>query len=349
MTSLIRESLNFLETNTPFALAVIIGHKGSTPRTSGSKMLVRQDKSILGTIGGGLVEANVIDACADLLDRPQSKIMDFTLDQELKEGMDMVCGGSLTVWLRSFVPPHAPDQIQVWQTLAALETAGKTALAVTRITGNSPAQTSLILDKGEVVGPGMLPKALMDGADENRFKGPAPVREFFGLDDFIIEPLARPDTLYIFGAGHVGFQLAKMAYLTDFACVVTDDREEFANPDRFPHAAVRVLDEFSGCFEGLAIDANSYIVILTRGHLHDQTVLEQALKTRAGYIGMIGSKKKKQQIYSNLMEKGVDPAQLEQVYSPIGLEIAAETPAEIAVSIMGEVIKVRADQKGAAL
>lgn len=346
MTSLIRESLDLLNNGTPFALAVIIGHKGSTPRTSGSRMLVRADKSISGTIGGGLVEAKVMDACVDLLDRSRSEIMDFTLDQELKAGMDMVCGGSLTVWLRSFVPPFPQDQVQVWQTLADLEAKGKKALAVTRIMADKTTETSLVLGPGEVVGPAMLPKALVDAAGENRFAGPAPVRQFYGLDQFIIEPLSRPDTVYIFGAGHVGFQLAQMASLTDFSCVVTDDRTEFANASRFPHAAeIRVLDEFANAFDGLDIDGNAYVVILTRGHLHDQTVLEQALETDAAYIGMIGSKKKKKQIYDNLMEKGVTAERLEQVYAPIGLKIKAETPAEIAVSIMAELIQVRAENK----
>jgi len=346
MTSLIRESLDLLNNGTPFAQAVIIGHKGSTPRTSGSRMLVRPDKSICGTIGGGLVEAKVIDACVDLLDRPRSEIMDFNLDQEIKAGMDMVCGGSLTVWLRSFVAPYPPEQIQVWQSLADLEAKGKKALVITRITADKIAETSLVREQGEVVGQGMLPKALMDAAGENRFTGPGPVRQFYGLDQFIIEPLNRPDTLYIFGAGHVGFHLAQMANLTDFSCVVIDDRAEFANETRFPHAGeIRVLDDFASAFEGLDIDGNAYIVILTRGHLHDQTVLEQALETHAAYIGMIGSKKKKKQIYDNLMEKGVAPARLEQVYSPIGLKIKAETPAEIAVSIMGELINLRAENK----
>ncbi|WDP91720.1 MAG: XdhC family protein [Desulfobacter sp.] len=347
MTSLIRETLDLLEKNTPFALAVIIGHSGSTPRTSGSRMLVQQDKSILGTIGGGLVEANVIETCTGMMDRSRSRIMDFTLDQELKEGMDMVCGGSLTVWIRSFAPPCDPEALRVWQMLADLETRGKKALAVTRITPDGPAETSLVLEGGEVAGPGMLPKPLLDAAGENRFTGSGPVRQCHGLDQFIIDPLARPHTLYICGAGHVGFQLATLANLTDFTCVVMDDRKEFANAERFPHAAdIRVLDDFSSAFEGLPIDGSAYIVILTRGHLHDQIVLEQALETHAAYIGMIGSKKKKQQIYDNLVEKGVDPALLEKVYSPIGLKIKAETPAEIAVSIMGELIRVRAENKG---
>jgi len=294
------------------------------------------------------VEANVIEACVDLIaaTRSRSKIMEFTLDQEIKDGMDMVCGGSLTVWIQTFIPPFSPAMTEVYKTLATLEARGKNALHITLIQGNEPKATCLILDKEEVVGPQVLPKPLLDAAGENKFTGPGPFREFHGLEEFMIEPLSPRDTLFIFGAGHVGFQLAHMAGLTDFFAVVTDDRAEFANADRFPQAGqIRVLDDFSQAFEGLNIGPNSYIVILTRGHLHDQTVLEQALKTPAPYIGMIGSRKKREQIYNNLLKKGMDSAQLDRVYSPIGLAIKAETPAEIAVSIMGELIKARAENK----
>ncbi|MDX2447004.1 MAG: XdhC family protein, partial [Desulfobacterales bacterium] len=136
-----------------------------------------------------------------------------------------------------------------------------------------------------------------------------------------------------------------MAHLTDFLTVVVDDREEFANPERFPDSkTVHVVKKFDTAFDSLSIDESSYIVILTRGHLHDETVLEAALKTDAAYIGMIGSRTKRNQIYTNLREKGIADKALESVFSPIGLEIHAETPAEIAVSIMGEIIKIRAEK-----
>lgn len=105
MNRLSQEIIQEIEAGRPFALATILSHRGSTPRTSGSRMLVRSDKSIAGTIGGGLVEAGVMDACAGMLDRSRSRVMDYTLNKELKDGMDMVCEGSLSVWLRSFVPP----------------------------------------------------------------------------------------------------------------------------------------------------------------------------------------------------------------------------------------------------
>jgi Xanthine and CO dehydrogenases maturation factor, XdhC/CoxF family len=136
---------------------------------------------------------------------------------------------------------------------------------------------------------------------------------------------------------------AEAAARVGFRVVVMDDRSEFANQERFPSAdEIRALPSFAGCFQGEDIDRDAYLVIVTRGHLHDMEVLEQALQTGAGYIGMIGSRKKRNSIYVRLMDKGVTEAQLEQVRCPIGLAIEADTPEEIAVSVVGELIYQRA-------
>ncbi|MDD9303878.1 MAG: XdhC family protein [Desulfobacter sp.] len=345
MTSLIKTALTHLKEATPFSIATIISHQGSTPRTSGSKMLVLNAHFISGTIGGGLVEARVIEACVGLMNREtsknQSQILDFTLDQEIKQGMDMACGGSLTVWIQTFMPLFSDFLIPIYERLADLERRGQKGLVITRRQAKGSADICLFFDKDKFLGPPILPKALIEAALDNQFSGTGPFRRVYGLEEFIIEPLAPKDKLFIFGAGHVGLQLGKMAHLTEFSCVVIDDRAEFANAQRFPHAdEVHVVEQFSQSFETLNIDSNAYIVILTRGHLHDQVVLEQALTTSASYIGMIGSKKKREQIYANLMKKGIKKERLNQVYSPIGLRLPGETPAEIAVSIIGELITV---------
>ncbi len=348
MESLTQEILDSLNQKIPFALATIISHKGSTPRTSGSKMMVFADRRIFGTIGGGLVEARVMDACIEMLSRPQCKILEFTLDQELKDGLDMVCGGNLTVWIETF--DSSPSLIQIFSSMAHRETAGKKAVLISKINGFSGSTFTtdkcLVLPDGTIQGLNMVPKALFDDICDNRFSGAAPTIHRQGLDEFIIEPSLARDTIYIMGAGHVGFQLGKIAHLTEFRTVVVDDRSEFANPERFEHAAsVRVVETFTHVFDDLPVDQNAYIVILTRGHLHDQTVLEGALKTDAAYIGMIGSSQKRNQIYGNLLEKGVSQETLDQVYSPVGLDINSETPAEIAVSIIGQIIQVRAQMR----
>ncbi|HHW43613.1 MAG TPA: XdhC/CoxF family protein, partial [Desulfotomaculum sp.] len=163
-------------------------------------------------------------------------------------------------------------------------------------------------------------------------------------DTFLVEPVSSPHTVYLFGAGHVAQKVAWLASFVGFRTVVLDDREEFANRERFPRAEeIIVLDDFEHAMKDLPIGRDSYLVIVTRGHRYDLTVLAQALQTGAGYIGMIGSTGKREAIYRALREAGVTGEQLARVHSPIGLPIGAETPEEIAVSIVAELIKVRGE------
>jgi xanthine dehydrogenase accessory factor len=161
--------------------------------------------------------------------------------------------------------------------------------------------------------------------------------------EVLLEPIFSEPSVFIFGAGHVSQQLAPLTKKVSFKVVVIDDREMFANRGRFPDADEVIVSEFEKCFDQLNIDESSYIVIVTRGHLYDGFVLEQAIKTNARYIGMIGSKKKIQTLYQNLMKKGISKETLDRVYAPIGIDINSETPEEIAVSIVGELIKVRGE------
>jgi len=308
-------------------------------------MIVMPDRTILGTIGGGLLEARIMDTCLALIPRKTCRIQSFTLNQELKDGLDMVCGGNLTILMETLVP--GPELIAVYQALVDQEQAGKKGVLVSKIFGTSQGeftvQKSLVLPDATMTGPCVIPRSLLDDICNNRFSGSFPIIYSAGLEEFILQPMVPADTIFIFGAGHVGFQLAQMAHLAGFSTVVIDDREEFANRKRFPHArTVRVVTDFAAAFDSLTIDARAYIVILTRGHLHDQTVLEGALHTHPAYIGMIGSRTKRDKIYANLRKKGVSQDNLNAVYSPVGLAIGAQTPAEISVSIMAQIIQIRA-------
>lgn len=339
-----KQILGCLEKGDPFALAAILSHQGSTPRTSGSRMLVMLDGTLLGTIGGGLLEAKVKHACLDLIRKKTCRIQPFSLNQELKGSLDMVCGGHLTVFMETLVP--GPELISVFQALVAQDQADQKGVLVSRLSGFSQGeftvQKSLVLPDGTITGSCLIPKPLLNDICDNRFSGRFPTVHTLGLEEFIIQPMTPADTLFIFGAGHVGFVLAQLAHLTGFSTVVTDDREAFANENRFPHARqVRVTPDFDNAFDELNIDSRSYIVILTRGHLHDQTVLEQALRTSPAYIGMIGSRTKRDKTYDNLMAKGISKEQITTVHSPVGLSIGAQTPAEIGVSIMAQIIQVR--------
>jgi len=201
----------------------------------------------------------------------------------------------------------------------------------------------LFTDAGELYGNADLPAPMLKILLEKTRKERSP--SVISIEDrkFLAEPSFSAGTVFLFGAGHVSCQTAKLTHMVNFRTVAIDDRAEFANTQRFPLSEeVIVLEDFDRAFEGLEIGEDSYIVILTRGHSHDKTVLEQALRTRAGYIGMIGSKRKRDTIYKSLLHQGFTEEDLKRVYSPIGLTIGAETPEEIAVSIVGELIAVRA-------
>jgi len=163
-----------------------------------------------------------------------------------------------------------------------------------------------------------------------------------GVATVYIEAIVPKPAIYILGAGHIGFYLARIARMTDFRVVVCDNRPDYANRERFPEADEIIADEYEGVFKKLTVNPSSFIVIVTHGHAHDQVVLEWAVTTKAGYIGMIGSRKKIHQVFDNLTAKGFSREDIEKrVHSPIGLDIKAETPGEIAVSIMAEIIQVR--------
>ncbi len=159
----------------------------------------------------------------------------------------------------------------------------------------------------------------------------------------LIEPLGISGTLFIFGAGHVSQKLASLAKMVEFYTVVLDDRQEWANRARFETAdEIRVPPSMERAFEDLGVDEDSSIVIVTRGHLGDKVVLARALETPAAYVGMIGSRRKRDLVYKELEGEGVKPEELARVHSPIGLSIGADTPEEIAVSIVAELIQERA-------
>jgi xanthine dehydrogenase accessory factor len=161
-----------------------------------------------------------------------------------------------------------------------------------------------------------------------------------GQMEVFIEPLLPPPTMYIFGGGHISVPLARMGKIVGFRVIVADERPEFADGKRFPEANKVVAEPFEQVFSKLKFDRSSYIIIATQGYQSDERVLDLALKTPAKYIGLVASKNKKETIFGSLQAKGVSEESLGRVHSPIGLEIAAETPEEIAVSILAELIKV---------
>ena len=322
-------------------MATIAGRKGSAPRTAGTKMLVRRDGSLTGTIGGGLLEAQVIDSAREIFQTGRPVLRHFSLTGATAQSTDMICGGNLDVLLELW-SSQRQECLELSQKAAGCIDRREKACLVTRLPHGRDEATflpkHLVTAGGGADGfPRWLPDQIQCGGDA----GPTIIES--GGDSFLLEPLGHPGTVYIFGAGHVSQQLALLTAMVDFRTVVLDDRAEFVCAERFPRAdELIVLDSFDHCLEGLNISDDGYLVIVTRGHRHDLTVLEQALTTPARYIGMIGSRRKVATLYRALRDQGVTEEQVARVHAPIGLAIGAETPEEIAVSIVGELIAVRA-------
>jgi xanthine dehydrogenase accessory factor len=235
------------------ALATIVHTNGSIPSYESSRMLVRDDGSIVGTIGGGCVEAEVWAAAKEVIQAEHPRKMTFNLNHEASYDAGLICGGTLEVF---------------------------------------------------------------------------------------VEPILPQPVLYLFGGGHISTALARVASQAGFAMSVVDDRESFANRERFPMAG-EVFTSYEEAFEKIHPNSSSYLVIVTRGHKDDMRVLAWAVGTEARYIGMIGSKRKVISLYKALEKEGFAPEKFERVYAPVGLEIGALTPEEIAVSIAAELIAVR--------
>jgi xanthine dehydrogenase accessory factor len=235
------------------ALATIVHTNGSIPSYESSRMLVREDGSIAGTIGGGCVEAEVWAAAKEVMQKEAPQKMVFHLNNEASYDNGLICGGTLEVF---------------------------------------------------------------------------------------VEPILPQPVVYLFGGGHVSMAVAKAANAAGFGIGVVDDREAFANKERFPMAQ-DVFTSYEEAFEKIRPNASSYLVIVTRGHKEDMRVLAWAVRTEARYMGMIGSKRKVLSVYRALENEGYKPEEFERVYAPMGLEIGALSPEEIAVSIAAELVAVR--------
>ncbi|MBN1532018.1 MAG: XdhC family protein [Spirochaetes bacterium] len=333
-----------LEAGEDVAMVTIINREGSAPRTAGSKMLVRRDGSIVGTIGGGLFEAQAISLAQEIHRGRQAVTRTFNFTGNEVTEMDMVCGGRAEIFV-DLLQCRFPENAAVCRAIGDVKKGDRGAILVTEIaTGpGSEERTKLALITGSKESVGMpLSEDSMEALGRLQ-GGRSPQLVSLGEKTYQIEPVHLPGTVYIFGAGHVSQRLAHLTAYVGFQTVVLDDREEYANEKRFPQAdRIVVPESMEGCMENLQISRNGYIVIVTRGHAYDMNVLAQALRTDAGYIGMIGSIKKRETIYQHLRRSGVGDAALARVHCPIGIDIDAETPEEIAVSIAGELIQARA-------
>jgi len=331
MMSVYDSMVKYLSEGKKGIVATVVNKAGAAPREEGAKMFVGEDKKTYGTIGGGKLEAEVIDEALRAMQCTDVRLYHVRMDAKAVEDEGMLCGGNVDVMLEPILDKHKI----VYECIQGFEKKGIRAVVVT-IFNKTTFQKSLIDRNGDIWGDRLEKEEtakLRDFWNEHRVR--------FMNNDTVVEPLSAFSNLYIFGAGHVSQFLSKVAKLVDFNVTVIDDREEFANRERFPEADTIIVEDFNKVFNSLDFTTNSYIVIVTRGHSHDALVLEKSIEQPTRYIGMIGSKRKVRMVLEHLREKGIQKEILESIHAPVGIDINSETPQEIAVSIVAELIQVR--------
>ena len=334
-------------------LATIVRQGGSAPRGIGAKCLILDDGSLVGTIGGGLLEGETIKEARRVFDSGRPRRLRFVLKGTDVAETDMLCGGEVEVFLEP-VPPGKLSHLAIFEEITKIHSRGGAGLLATIIDddkwlfGDIP---KVFLDRegrrtGALLGDRELENALSDEMEHILTTGLPTILSMNDKEgkqiEIFVEPVVSTPVLYVFRGGHVSRQLVPLADRVGFQVIVTDDRREFADSGEFPCATEVCHCPFEGVIARLPVNESSYLVIVTRGHMHDKNVLTQALSSKARYIGMIGSSRKRKIIFDRLLEEGYTKEDLLRVHSPIGLDIGAETPEEIAVSIVAELIQVRA-------
>jgi len=334
-------------------LATIIRQAGPSPRGIGTKFLIMDDGSFIGTIGGGILEAQTLKEAENVFDSGLPFRLSFSLKGSDVADTDMLCGGNVEVFLE-LISPKNPNSLSIFHEVVKVTQKGGVGLIATVIDpdrwhhGEVPKM--FVGRDGQQIGslPGIqgfkdILLAKMDQILRSRQPVVLPIQDDRRNQvEFFVEPVVSNPALYVFGGGHVSKQIVPLASRVGFHVVVIDDRREFADTKNFPDAGEVHQFPFEGVMEKLPVDESSFLIIVTRGHMNDKIVLSQALRTKAMYIGMIGSSRKRKIIYEKLLEEGFTQGDLSKVSSPIGIDIGAETPEEIGVSIVAELIKVRA-------
>ncbi len=344
LEKIINKTIECLENGQNVVWAAVVEIKGSTPRKVASRMMITGSGEIEGSVGGGRMEGEVIERAEELLKEPGCVLFSVSLTGKDVAETKMICGGRIKLHLETLTK----DDLHFVNALKKHIQSRRNPILVTMVdehSGQSPSR-HLLTPGGESI------FSNTDLQQETALTLESLIKENslprFVEDDakkvaFFAESLKSPDRLFIFGGGHVALEIAWIGERSDFQIHVWDDREDFANGKRFPMAAGIYTDPCEQTINSTDFGPNDYVVIVTRGHLFDLDVLRHVIRKSPRYIGLIGSRRKRTMIYDQLAEEGIARERLEKVHSPIGLPIKAETPAELAVSIVGELIQVRAE------
>jgi xanthine dehydrogenase accessory factor len=314
------------------ALASVAKRHGSLPMSATAKLLVTAGGARMGTVGGGCLEAEIIERAHDVLQRRVPALSSHSLNAELAGDYGLTCGGTAELFIE---PVFADERLAaVYGEASALMARGERALMATAVDWSSGVVK--VISTGEHVA-GAASDAVQSAIDAFDRRSELPALE----NGVLVEPLSGKPRLVVFGAGHVGARLAEAAAFAGWRVTVADDRADFADARRLPFAERAVVCDFHDAGAAVQLDPDTYVVIATRGHQHDVVLAGQLVPMALRYLGMLGSRRKVALTAKVLRDWGVTTEQLEQVHAPVGLPIGADTPEEIAVSVVAEMISVR--------
>ena len=345
-----------LDANRDVVVATVVRTSGSTPQKPGAKLLVRRDGSGVGTLGGGCVEGDIWFAAQELLRRGgDAEMRDYELNEDLAAQDGLVCGGTM-YFLIDPIRESQPYRDFAELTVDAYN-GGPPVAIVNVVDTDDPDVTPvgakmLVREDGShdgSIGTSSTTSTLVSQARQLMAMGKNDYYRFDGGLHCYIEAYTTPPTMVLIGGGHVSKAIAPVAKSVGFRLFVFDDREEFANYDRFPEADNVAVGDYRDGYEALPINANSFIVIATRGHQFDDAALTGALRTPASYVGLLGSKRKTILIFEELLASGFSADELRRVNAPIGLDLGGRTPEEIALSVVSEVVAFRLGGNGGSL
>lgn len=334
MRNLFQQLDQTLQNGRDAVLVSIIASSGSTPRGAGAYMLVTKDGRVCGTIGGGAVEYRSEQLAAEVLTQRRSRLEFFCLTKNEVLDLGMICGGDVYVYFR-YIPAGSQKILALTGQIERLFALGEQTWLISEITPGAECFMCVYSSSSGLFG-GEVPDSVIGQLGSHAGPIEADGRTFY------CETLIRAGKVYIFGGGHVAQALVPALSTVGFRCVVLEDREDFCRPALFPGVEETRLIDNGRVSDYVDIQEADYVVIMTRGHSSDQLIQAQALRTPARYIGVIGSRKKTAKVFANLRELGFTDEDFARITTPIGLDIGAETPGEIAVSIAAQLIAVRA-------
>ncbi|MCP1102093.1 xanthine dehydrogenase accessory factor [Aequitasia blattaphilus] len=315
MRELFQKAKEYIEKKEDIVVVTIVSSSGSTPRGTGAKMLVTKEGRSLGTIGGGMVELMSEEEAKKALLRKESQLLSYQLKKNEIQDLGMICGGDVTIYLK-YIPGGNQDFLELCKGIDEVYEKNKKAWLVAETAESSKGEWKLVPD----------------------------TEDLKQYSNHYIEEIKAPEKVYIFGGGHVSQALVPVLASVEFQCIVLEDREEFTKRELFPGVCQTIRTDNHQILGGVTIQQEDYVVIMTRGHKDDERIMEQILKTPAKYIGVIGSRKKKAGVFERLKKKGFTEQDFERITTPIGLAIGAKTPAEIAISIVAQMIQIRGQE-----